>query len=116
MPKHLNGAGTLFGGQLMAWMDEAAATYAMAIMSTQRIVTACFNKLDFLLPAHQGNIVIIECEFIRQGRTSFEVGIVAKKKTSEGFKEICKTSAIFVALDENGKPTPWIRGDWDIAT
>lgn len=108
MPQHLNAANTLFGGQMMAWMDESAAIFAMEIMKTNRIVTACFNKLDFLAPAYQGELVDIACEVEREGTTSLTIKVAAWSHSPErGCRHVCNTSAVFVALDETGKPTPW---------
>jgi acyl-CoA hydrolase len=109
MPQHLNPANTLFGGQMMAWMDECTGIFAMEHMGTNRVVTACFKQLDFLKPVRQGELVNICCSVIKEGRSSLEIEVVATARTpgSEEKTRVCQTSAVFVAVDENGKSTPW---------
>jgi acyl-CoA thioesterase YciA len=39
--------GNLFGGKLMAWIDAAAAAYAMEFCHNRRMVTVCIDKCVF---------------------------------------------------------------------
>ena len=46
-PNHLNGAGRLFGGALMQWLDEAAGTVAMRHAHCN-VITASVDNLRFI--------------------------------------------------------------------
>jgi len=46
MSRHMNGAGRLFGGQLLAWIDELAGIVAKR-HSSSNIITACIDNLEF---------------------------------------------------------------------
>lgn len=107
MPKHLNAANSLFGGQMMAWIDEAAAMYASCQMNTDRIVTvAC--SVEFKVPVEQGKTVTIYCRRGKVGNTSLTVDVkVVKKDRSSEDVTVVETSITFVALDENGKKMVW---------
>lgn len=109
MPKHLNAANSLFGGQMMAWIDEAAAMYASCQMKTDRIVTvAC--SVEFKVPVEQGKIVSIYCRRGKVGNTSLTVDVrVLKQDKSSDDVTVVETSITFVALDENGKKMVWSK-------
>ena len=42
--------GNLFGGMMLAWLDEAAVAYACQICDTARMVTVSLDKVEFLKP------------------------------------------------------------------
>jgi len=105
MPADLNGAGTLFGGRCLAWVDEEAAIYAVCQLDTHRIVTAGMSAINFTSPAFQNNIVEIGCEVVKFGRTSLTIKVVVRNKDTK--KDILVVEQMtFVSVDENGRPTP----------
>ena len=105
MPADLNGAGTLFGGQVLTWTDQEAAIYAVCQLVTHRLVTAGMSAINFTSPAYQNNIVEIGCKVVRFGRTSLTLKVVVRNKDTK--KDILVVEEMtFVALGEDGKPTP----------
>jgi acyl-CoA hydrolase len=112
----LNAAGRLFGGMLMSWIDEASAMMAMSIMRTKSLVTKKFGEVIFEAPGRLGDVVEIWCKTAREGTTSLTLdckavvwGDVAEASRTEP-REICRSTVVYVALDENGRPQPWRRG------
>ncbi|WP_086348701.1 acyl-CoA thioesterase [Candidatus Enterococcus clewellii] len=69
---YLNFHETLFGGQLMAWLDETAGISAIRV-SRAPIVTASVDQLDFLAPLKAGHSVCIETFISGTGNRSMEV-------------------------------------------
>lgn len=55
-PEDLNANGTLFGGRLLAWIDEEAAIYAMCQLKAKTIVTKFMSEINFVSAAKH------ECE------------------------------------------------------
>lgn len=105
MPADLNGAGTLFGGRCLAWVDEEAAIYATCQLETPRIVTAGMSAINFTSPAYQNNIIEIGCKVVGFGRTSITLKIIVRNKDTK--KDVLIVEKMtFVALDPDGKPTP----------
>lgn len=107
LPEHTNALSTIFGGQIMAWIDTAASICAFR-HCRKYCVTASMDALDFISPVKLGHIVILQANVNFTGRTSIEVGV---KVTSEdpltGKKNHTASAYLtFVALDEKGKPTP----------
>ena len=104
-PEDLNAGGSLFGGQLLRWIDEEAAIYAMCQLDNQRVTTKFISEIDFISPARTGDVVEIGLETIALGNTSITFKCEARVKQSE--KTIITIDKIvFVNLDENLKPSP----------
>ncbi|MBL0060557.1 MAG: acyl-CoA thioesterase [bacterium] len=93
---------TLFGGNMMAWVDEAAAIFAREYTGERYMVTLKFGEFEFHHPVREGDIIHFFCLNPHIGRTScaFEIEAV---RSSDG-TVVVKTSAVFVSVDENGKP------------
>lgn len=105
MPADLNGAGTLFGGRCLQFVDEEAAIYAICQLDTHRVVTVGISAINFTSPAYQNNIIEIGCEVVKFGRTSITLKVVVRNKDTK--KDILVVEQMtFVTLDENGRPTP----------
>lgn len=103
MPVHLNAAGTLFGGQALAWIDEEAAIFASCQLGSSRLVTKFMSAVDFRAPAHLGDLIEIGTELVAFGRTSVTVSCSLRNKTTKD--EIVHVETIvFVLLDEEGQP------------
>ena len=106
LPSHANALGTIFGGQLMAWCDLAAAI-AASRHSRQVCVTASMDELAFMAPIRIGDIVILQATVNFVGKTSMEVGVrVESEDPLSGKRTYAATSYLtFVAVDEKGQPT-----------
>lgn len=102
-----NAHGNVHGGVIMRMVDEAAAIVAIK-HSRRSVVTARVERFDFLAPAYIGNVVTIHCAMNYVGRTSMEVGVevTAEDLITGEIRHIASSQVIYVALDENGKPTP----------
>ena len=104
-PEHLNSRGTLFGGQVMKWMDEEAAIYAMCQLETSNLVTKIVSEINFMSPARNGDIIEFGCQATSLGKSSITMEIeVRNKTTKETIVRIDKM--VFVHVDENGRSAP----------
>ena len=104
-PGDLNANNTLFGGQLLKWIDEEAGIYAMTKLNNKRVVTKYMSEIDFVSSAKQGDIIEIGLKFLSIGRTSItfrcEVRNLVSKKVIISIEKI-----VFVNVDENDHPVP----------
>ena len=101
----LNGAGSLFGGRALEWIDEEAAIYAFCQLKTVHIVTKAMSAVNFMAPAKLGDIIEIGTEAVKAGNSSLTVRVLMRNKTTQ--EDIVKVDeVVFVNLDETGKPTP----------
>lgn len=100
--------GNMFGGTLLALIDDAAASYASQICDTQKIVTLKIDELIFKRAIKVGNILKIYGEVVSFGNTSVTLYIeVRKHNVYTGSQDIVThTKIVFVRIDEDGKPRP----------
>lgn len=103
LPSHANGLGTVFGGQVAAWIDICAGVAAMR-HARNVVVTASMDDLHFLAPAHVGEVLILQAHVNRAFGTSMEVGVRAEGENPvTGERRHTATAYLtFVALDNDG--------------
>jgi len=102
-PVDLNSGGSLFGGQLLKWIDEEAAIFAMCQLDSQRVTTKFISEIDFVSPAMNGDVVEIGLDVVKFGNTSITIKCEARvKKTEKTILTIEKM--VFVNLSKSFKP------------
>lgn len=104
-----NATQNLFGGQMLAWIDEAAALYASCQMHSDHIVTRLVGAIEFRVPVPLGYVCSIYTDTQRVGNTSLTVAATVTRRAAASNVEdvVCQTHVVFVAIDHLGKPTPW---------
>lgn len=104
-PNDLNIHKTMFGGKLMAYIDDIASISA-AKHCRQSVVTASTDSVDFLHPIKMTESITLESFVTWTGRSSMEVFVkVITEDLVSGERKIAATSFLtFVAIDENRKP------------
>ncbi|MFD2444768.1 acyl-CoA thioesterase [Bacillus sp. CGMCC 1.16607] len=107
LPPDTNHMGTIFGGTVLAYIDEIAAITAMK-HSKKVVVTASIDTVNFLSSAKVGDILTLEGVVISTGRTSMEVYVKVECQNIETGGRTLTTTAILtmVAVDSEGVPTP----------
>ena len=107
LPTHTNALGTIFGGQIMSWVDIAAAISAQK-HSRRQVVTASIDALNFLAPVKIGYVIHIRAQVNYTGKTSMEVGVrvEAENPLSGELTHCVSAYTTFVAIGEYGKPVP----------
>ncbi|WP_420573420.1 acyl-CoA thioesterase [Kordia sp.] len=104
-PEDLNPNGTLFGGRLLAWIDEEAALYAIIQLENPKVVTKYMSEIDFKSSAKKGDIVEIGIEVVKFGKSSLILKCeVRNKMTRESI--ITVDNIVMVNLDEDGNALP----------
>jgi acyl-CoA thioesterase YciA len=102
-PQDLNPNHTLFGGQLLAWIDEELALYSIVQLENPRIVTKHMSEINFISSAKQGDIIEIGIDVVKFGNSSLtlkcEVRNIMTRETI-----ITIDSITMVSLGDNGKP------------
>jgi len=102
MPGQCNSLGTVFGGQVMAWIDVCAAVAAQRFARSD-VVTVSMDSLTFKEPIQLGQVAVIRSQVNWAGRTSMEVGVrVEAEDPRSGQRTHTSTAYLtFVALDAN---------------
>jgi len=98
----------LFGGKLLAWLDAAAAAYAMQVCDTPRMVTVKIDECVFKKPAKEGQMIKIYGDVAEVGNTSITLYMEARSHNVYSGKQsiILSTKIKFVRIDENNDPIP----------
>ena len=79
MTQHLGYHGNLFGGQMLAWLDEAGVAFASEICGTPRMVTVHMSEVLFTRPARPTQIIKIYGEVEKMGNTSVVINLEARR-------------------------------------
>ncbi|MEE9365057.1 MAG: hotdog domain-containing protein [Cellulophaga sp.] len=102
-PEDLNANETLFGGKLLAWIDEEAALYSIIQLDNKKVVTKFMSEINFMSTAKQGDIVEIGIEVIKFGKSSITLNCeVRNKMTWETIVTV--ENIIMVNLGADDKP------------
>lgn len=106
-PGHLNGAGRLFGGQLMKWIDEVGGLVGIRHAQSD-IVTASVDNLKFMRGAGLKDMLVMIGKITYTGRTSMEVRVdTYVENVADGMRRpINRAYLVLVAVDEQGRPRP----------
>jgi len=107
LPNDANQLGSLLGGRLMHWIDLAGALAAHR-HSRSYVVTASIDHMDFLVPVHVGDLVILRSSVNRVFQTSMEVGVKVwvENYLHDDCKHVSSAYLTFVAVDGAGRHIP----------
>lgn len=109
MPRDTNAHGTIFGGIILSYIDQAGFVAASAL-AAHRYVTVAMDHIEFHQPVYVGDIVSFYTNIRRVGRTSItiEITVVADRRLQQPGTRVKVTEAVvtYVAVDEQGRPTP----------
>jgi acyl-CoA hydrolase len=105
MPHMQNVRGDLFGGELMALVDQAAAVAAIRHAGGPA-VTASIDRVDFRERIPVGSLVTCQAAVDYVGNSSMDISVeVYAEQVSTGEKRHTHSAhVVFVAIDADGKP------------
>lgn len=105
MSNHINGAGRLFGGRLLEWIDMVAGVVGRR-HSEKNVITAAIDNLQFKAGAYINDIVVLVGKVTYVGNSSMEIRVDTYVEDATGMrKPINRAYLVLVALDEKGNPT-----------
>jgi acyl-CoA thioesterase YciA len=113
MPRDTNAAGTIFGGVILSYIDQAGAEEAIC-QGARRVVTVAMNQVVFLEPVFVGDLVSFYTELIRVGRTSVTVKVrvqSARRHDRDELVDVTEAEITYVNVDAEGRPLAIRRGD-----
>ena len=109
MPRDTNAHGTIFGGVILSYIDQAGAIEARR-QGCSLMVTVSMDKVVFHEPVFVGDLVSFWTETLRIGNTSITTKIVCEV-IRNGSKRVVVTEAnvVYVNVGDDRKPKA-IRG------
>lgn len=109
MPKDTNALGTIFGGIILSYLDQAGAVEGHRHVSMPgRLVTVAMREVVFHSPVFVGDLVSFYTETLRVGRTSVTVKVTVEAERSNGTGRVKVTEAevVYVHVDKDNQPRP----------
>jgi acyl-CoA thioesterase YciA len=107
MPKDTNAHGTIFGGVILSYIDQAAAV-AAKMHGAGFIVTVAMREVVFHQPVYVGDLVSFYTHLVKVGRTSITIGVqvFSESEGTENRVKVTDAEVTFVNLDKNRRPIP----------
>lgn len=108
MPRDTNAHGTIFGGVLLSYIDQAGAVEARR-QTPHKFVTVAMNSVEFKQPVFVGDVLSFYTHVSHRGRTSMTIRVTV---TADRFEDpriiqtVTEASLVYVAIDENRRPIP----------
>lgn len=113
MPRDTNPAGTIFGGVILSYLDQAGAEGAYR-GGAQRVVTAAMKEVVFHEPVFVGDLVSFYADVVKRGRTSITIKVAVEASRRWNRHEIAKVTEAeitYVNVNPEGHPVPLARCD-----
>jgi acyl-CoA thioesterase YciA len=113
MPRDTNAQGTIFGGVILSFIDQAGAIEARR-QGARIMVSVAMDKIVFHQPVFVGDLISFWCETLRIGNTSITVKVVVEaNRYNDPNQKVLVTEAqvVYVNLGEDRKPAPIRRKD-----
>ena len=107
MPRDTNHHGTIFGGVILSYIDQAGAVGAIR-HGCRHVVTVAMDQVVFHQPVQVGDLVSFYADVIKVGRTSLEVLVIveATRRLDGKVVAVTKAEVTYVNIDTTGKPIP----------
>ncbi|HVT14789.1 MAG TPA: hotdog domain-containing protein [Thermoanaerobaculia bacterium] len=106
MPKDTNALGTIFGGIILSYLDQAGAVEAHRHV-WGRLVTVAMREVVFHAPVFVGDLVSFYTETLRLGRTSVTVKVTVEAERGRlgtGKAKVTEAEVVYVHVDDNNQP------------
>ena len=108
MPRDTNPMGTIFGGIILSYIDQAGVVEAHK-HTNKRLATVAMHEVKFIAPVLVGDLVSFFTETIRIGTTSITVRVTVEAARADPPHEkvrVTQAEVVYVAIREPGKAIP----------
>jgi acyl-CoA thioesterase YciA len=106
MPRDTNAQGTIFGGVILSYIDQAGAIEARR-QGLNMMVTVSMDKVVFHQPVFVGDLVSFWTETLRVGNTSITTKVVVDAIRGPGEKVlVTEAQVVYVNLGSDRRPAP----------
>ena len=114
MPRDVNPHGTIFGGVILSYIDQAGAIGArrevvLAGGPPPAVVTVALNRVEFKQPVLVGDVVRFLTRLVRMGRTSVTMHVSVEAERGGRVLQVTEAEVVYVAVDlstPERKPRP----------
>lgn len=108
MPRDANVYGTIFGGIILSYIDQAGFVEAKQ-HGIHRWVTASIERVDFTKPVYVGDVVRFITKTLKTGRSSvlIEVTVEAERFNTHDRVVVTTAKITMISVNEEGKSIPF---------
>lgn len=108
MPEDTNQYGTIFGGVILSYIDQAGFVEARR-HGVHKWVTVAMDRVEFKQPVHLGDVVAFYAQTVRAGTTSvtIRIDVEAERYTNGETVAVTEASITLVSVNAEGKPIPF---------
>src|SRR5438445_8121859 len=117
MPRDTNPHGTIFGGVILSYIDQAGAIGARREIVKAGgplpvLVTVAMNRVEFHQPVLVGDVVRFLTRLVRIGRTSITVQVLVEAERDGQVLPVTDAEVVYVGVDPTGdrRPVPLLPG------
>jgi acyl-CoA thioesterase YciA len=113
MPRDTNPAGTIFGGVILSYIDQAGAEEAKC-HGAEQVVTVAMKEVVFHEPVYVGDLVSFYTAHVGTGRSSVTVRVLveaARRWDREEIVRVTEAEITYVNVNQERRPVPLRRGD-----
>src|SRR5262245_6980278 len=119
MPRDTNPHGTIFGGVILSYLDQAGAIGARREVVHRGgpppfLVSVALNRVEFHRPVLVGDVVRFLTSLVRIGRTSITMQIRVEAERAGEVLHVTEAEAVYVGIDQNSparRPVPLLPED-----
>jgi acyl-CoA thioesterase YciA len=108
MPKDTNAYGTIFGGVILSYIDQAGFVEVRR-HGMHRWVTVAMDRVEFKKAVHLGDVVSFYATTVRAGTSSVTVKVEVEAERFETGEVVAVTEAqmTLVSVGPDGRPVPF---------
>jgi acyl-CoA thioesterase YciA len=104
MPADVNPQGTIFGGVILSYIDQAGAIGARREIARAggrppMLLTVAMNRVEFKKPVLIGDVVRFLTRLVRLGRTSITMHIDVEAERGSEILRVTEAEVVYVGVD-----------------
>jgi acyl-CoA thioesterase YciA len=104
MPRDTNPHGTIFGGVILSYIDQAGAIGARREVVRRGgpppfVVTVAINRVEFRKPVLVGDVVRFLTRVVRFGRTSITTQVSVEAERGTEVHQVTEAEVVYVGID-----------------
>jgi acyl-CoA thioesterase YciA len=117
MPRDTNPFGTIFGGVILSYIDQAGAIGARREVvraggQPPVLVTVALNRVEFHQPVLVGDVIRFLTRVLRIGRTSITMQVNVEVDRNKEVLQVTEAEVVYVGIDPatlERKPKPLLE-------
>src|SRR5216683_1593590 len=104
MPRDVNPHGTIFGGVILSYIDQAGAIGARREVAQAGgplpfLVTVAINRVEFKQPVHVGDVVRFLTRLVRIGRTSITMQVSVEVERGTEVLHVTEAEVVYIGVE-----------------